>query len=136
MIHRHPLAQKMYNKDFGLLLIRIGIGAAFISHGWMKLESLPDIIGFFHTFGLPAFVAYFISILEFVGGIAILIGAYVSVFGVLLALDMLFAIILVTGKMAAQRGFSAMELEFVLMTVSLGIALAGAGRHAVIDLKR
>jgi putative oxidoreductase len=133
---QHPLVQKFYNRDFGLLLIRIGIGAAFISHGWMKLEDLHGIVGFFGTLGLPAFLAYFIAALEFVGGIAILIGVYVSIFGALLAIDMFFAIILVAGKMAHTRGFSAMELEFVLLTVSLGLSFIGAGRHAIIDCKR
>ena len=133
---QHPLVKKVYNQDIGLLIIRIGLGAAFISHGWMKLENLHGIVGFFATLGLPAFMAYFIALLEFVGGIALILGVYVSVFGGLLAIDMFFAILLVASKVAHQRGFSGMELEFILLTVSLGLALTGAGRHAIIDCKK
>jgi uncharacterized membrane protein YphA (DoxX/SURF4 family) len=133
---QHHLVKKFYNADFGLLIIRIGLGAAFISHGWMKIENIHGIVGFFGTIGLPAFLAYLITALEFVGGVAILLGVYASVFGTLLAIEMLFAIALVARRLVVHAGFSGMELEFILLTVSLGIALAGSGRYAIIDCKR
>lgn len=131
-IMHHPLVKKYYTQDLALLIIRLGLGVAFISHGWDKLAHMNSIIGFFHALGLPVFVAYFIALLEFVGGIGILIGAFVRIFGLLLAVEMFFAIILVADKMIKLRGFGAVELEILLLTMSLAFAITGGGAYSLI----
>ena len=131
----HPVLQNMHNKDLGLLLIRFGIGVAFIYHGWQKVENIPGTINFFFTLGLPAIMAYVIAGIECLGGIAMILGIAVRVFGILLAFDMIGAYILVSSKMISMRGFGAFELEFVLMTIALGVAFAGAGSYALLNKK-
>ena len=137
MIKKHVEKIKTYlDPNLGFLILRIGLGVAFMFHGWTKLEHISDIAGFFGTLGLPAFVAYFVAGLEFVGGAAMILGVYVGIFGSLLAIDMFFAIVLVAWNMARTRGFGGLELEFLLGMMSLGIALVGSGKYAIMELKK
>lgn len=111
--------------DLGLFLIRIGLAAVFIVHGWGKLSSIEGTIAFFATIGLPAFFAWLIGALEFVGGVLLLLGLWVELSGWVLAAIMLFAIILVKGSKGFAGGY---EFELSLLFSALGIALTGGGK--------
>jgi putative oxidoreductase len=132
IIH-HPLVKKYYTKDLALLIIRIALGLAFISHGWNKLDQMNNVVTFFGTLGLAPFFAYFVAALEFVGGIGILVGAFVRIFGLLLAINMFFAIVLVADKMIKVRGFGAIELEVLLLASSLAFAITGGGAYSLMS---
>lgn len=116
------------NADLGMLLIRLGLAAVFIVHGWMKLGAMDATIGFFATLGLPAALAWAVALIEFVGGIAMLLGVYTCVAGGLLAAVMLGAIIVVKGTMGFAGGY---EFDVMLMLAALGVAFAGPGKYAV-----
>ncbi len=59
-----------------LLLVRLSAGIIFAMSGWGKLHRLPDMIDFFRELGIPApeLQAPFVSGLEFVGGILLIVG--------------------------------------------------------------
>ena len=76
---------------------------------------------------LPGLMGPFIALLEFFGGIALLIGLLTRLVALGLAFDMLGAIVLV--KLAA--GFSKYEFEFLLLGSSLALVLTGAGRFSI-----
>ncbi len=85
------------NKDLGLLLLRIGIGIAFIAHGYPKL-FMGGAVGL--TKGLAAagipgglFAAYLAGIAEFFGGIALALGLFFRPLMVVMAINMLVALI-------------------------------------------
>jgi putative oxidoreductase len=111
----------------GLLLIRVAIAVVFIFHGWMKFQNMAGTIGFFHMIHVPAFMAYVVAAVELLGGIAMLLGMWVSVAGYLLAITMVFAILLVKIKI----GFPAIEIDIAMLGASLGIAMVGAGRFSI-----
>ena len=69
----------------------------------------------------------FIGLLEFFGGIALLIGFLTRLFALGFVFDMLVAILLVQLK----RGFSGYELEFLLLGSSLALVFAEAGGFSV-----
>ena len=85
------------HRDLGLLLLRIGIGIAFIAHGYPKLfmggaEGLAK--GLAAT-GIPGgvFAAYLAGMAEFFGGIALILGIFFRPFTVVMAFTMLVALI-------------------------------------------
>jgi hypothetical protein len=76
-----------------LLVIRVYWGWQFAETGWAKLHHLAKITAFFTTLNipLPAFSAYFVSGLELVGGILLILGLGSRLTSFLLAGDMLVA---------------------------------------------
>ncbi|MCA9356260.1 DoxX family protein [Candidatus Nomurabacteria bacterium] len=117
------------NPAFGLLLIRLALASVFIFHGIQKLSNIEGTIAFFASFGLGAFFAWLVSILEVVSGGLMLFGLWTHVAGVILATIMFFSIVLVKGR--GGVGFGAFELDFILMLVAFGMAMTGPGDMAI-----
>jgi putative oxidoreductase len=117
--------------SIGLAVLRVAVATIFIRHGYQKLFvfGFAGVTGAFTHMGvpLPGFTGPFIGLLEFFGGIALLLGFLTRVFALGFVCDMLVAILLVQ----LSRGFSAYELEFLLLGSSLALAFTGAGRFSV-----
>ena len=79
-----------------LLFVRIYWGVQMTQTGWGKLHNLGHVTEFFTSLGLPfpAFTATFISTLEFVCGLLLIVGLLSRFVGLILTLDMLMAYIL------------------------------------------
>lgn len=79
-----------------LLFVRIYWGVQMALTGWGKLHNLGHVTEFFSSLGLPfpAFTATFISTMEFVGGLLLILGLFSRFIGLLLAVDMLMAYIM------------------------------------------
>ncbi len=120
------------NKDIALLLLRIGVGVIFIVAGWGKLTGIEGVQGFFGNLGipLPALMAWVVALVEFVGGIMVLAGAYIRIPAILLAIVMVVAII--TTKIGQE--FTAYRLDMMLLLVNAALALMGAGKYSVTDM--
>ncbi|MFZ0969189.1 MAG: DoxX family protein, partial [Candidatus Acidiferrales bacterium] len=57
-------------RPLGLLLLRLGLGIIFVSHGYPKLFGhTQQWIGNFQHMGFPSYFAYISGILEFFGGL-------------------------------------------------------------------
>ncbi len=76
-----------------LLAVRLYWGWQFAQSGWGKLHHLDKITSFFTTLNIPfpALNAHFISGLEFVGGILLIVGLGAKLTGLLLTGNMLVA---------------------------------------------
>lgn len=120
--------------DPALAVLRFGVGLVFAAHGWQKLFvfGISGVTGAFTQMGvpLPGITGPLIGCLEFLGGIAIILGLLTNLLAVLLACDMLGAILMV--KLGS--GFfspKGMELELLLMLGAIALALAGAGVFSI-----
>ena len=76
-----------------LLAVRLYWGWQFVQTGWGKMHNIGKIAGFFMSLNIPfpAFNAYFVSGLEFFGGLLLIIGFASRFTGLLLAFNMLIA---------------------------------------------
>ena len=119
--------RKYFTPSFGLLILRVAIGAIFIYHGYQKFSNIGATVGFFGMLGLPSFVAYLIATIELLGGIALVLGVGACIFSPLLALTMVFAILLVKRKM----GFGAMEIDLMLLVGNIAILSLGVGKYSI-----
>lgn len=116
------------------LLLRLGIGLTFFFSGLGKvLGGTAGVAGFFGKLGvpLPSLMGPFISYLELIGGLALIVGVLTRVFSLLFVGDMLVALLLVNipatlGK-GLPAGFSNMRVELLLLLGSLALALLGPG---------
>lgn len=117
--------------DLALLLLRVGVGIIFIIAGWNKLTGIDGTINFFGNIGipLPAVMAWVVALVEFLGGIMILLGAYAKIPYLLMAIIMVVA--LLTTKFGGE--FSAMRLDLMLLLSSVALFLMGSGSYSVDD---
>ena len=117
--------------SLGLAALRLAVATIFIRHGAQKLfvYGFAGVTGAFTQMGVPfpGLTGPFIALLEFFGGIALVMGLLTRLVALGFVFDMLGAILLVQLK----RGFSGFELEFLLLASSLALALVGAGRFSV-----
>ncbi|OUC75823.1 DoxX family protein, partial [Streptosporangium minutum] len=127
-------------RPLALLLGRIVIGVVFFAHGWQKFTvmGLDGTAAFFDSLGIPlaGAAAPAVAVLEVVGGIAFILGAGLPVFGPLLALNMIGAIVFLhagNGFFVEKGGF---EFVLTLAATSLAIAFSGGGPLAVDTLLR
>lgn len=121
------------NTDLGLLLVRVGLGLVFIAHGWAKIDGMDGTIGFFASIGLSAFWAYLVAYVEFIGGIAMLVGLFTNWAGMLLAVVMIVAIVMLKLSKGFVGGY---EFDLVLFLSSLAIVIAGPGKYTLRALKK
>jgi putative oxidoreductase len=89
---RFCAATRLLRSPF-LLFVRLYWGWQFAQTGWGKLHNLAHVKDFFSSLGIPApgVMAPFISCLEFVGGILLIVGLGTRLIGLLLAGNMLVA---------------------------------------------
>src|SRR5690348_16864593 len=78
-----------------LLLVRLYWAWQSAQTAWGKLDDIQHVSGYFTCLGIPAAAldAWFVSGLEFVGGILLLIGRGSRLTALLLAIDMMVAYI-------------------------------------------
>lgn len=121
--------------DLGLAVLRVVVGLVFLVHGYQKLfvMGISGTTEFFTQIGapLPGISAPLVSVLEFGGGIALILGLFTPVIAALLTLDMLGAILLVhlpAGFSVAEGGY---EFVLTLLAASLALALTGPGAYAL-----
>ena len=121
-------SRHFYNQSLGLLLIRIAAGLIFLTHGWMKVQNMDSTIMFLGQLGIAVPLVYFISWLEVIGGVALILGVATRLFGLLFGIEMLVATFLV----GFGRGVS---IDLVLALISFGIAFAGSGKYSIYKME-
>lgn len=121
--------ERIKNHDLGLLVLRLAVGIVFVAHGWDKFMEIAQTVSFFETLGMPAFVAYIVAAVEFLGGLALILGTWTTTAGFLLAIVMIAAIFLTKLPSGLLGGY---EYELVLLAGALAVALLGTGKYRVL----
>lgn len=131
------LCAKWKNRSLSLLIIRVVLGAIFIAHGWQKIQAMDQVITFFGTLGLAPWIAYAVTWIEFIGGIALVLGVATCLAGLLLAIVMIGSIVIIMKGpggatfIASQPGVMSYELNAMLLAAALGAVFAGPGKYSL-----
>ena len=130
----HRTGAVSVTRDLALLLARIGLGVLMVAHAKLEYDfagsSIAGVGALFEKSGVPlAAIAGPLNVLfEFVGGAAMVLGLAVRPIGILMALNMVGAWILVhTGGLYAVDN-TGPELVIALGLLSLVLAGSGSGR--------
>ena len=114
--------------------MRVVLGVVFFAHGAQKLLVF-GIAGvganFAHMgFPLPGVAAAVVTLLEFLGGLALIVGLLTRWTAALLAMEMAVAVLKVhlPGGFFLPRGF---EFAFTLCCLSLALMLTGPGKASL-----
>ena len=92
--------------------IRLIVGYGFMEHGYAKLARGPDdFANILHALGMPAptLLAWATVLIELLGGLAVLVGAFIPLASVPMAFVLLVAIVTVH----LPNGFSSIKLQAV-----------------------
>ena len=126
------------NPDLGLAILRVVVGVIFVAHGAPAVfGSMEGTAAVMDSLGvpLPIVAAWAVKLLEFVGGISLIVGFLVTPVALLLATHMMVGIVLVH----AARGFyvvgpdanSGIEFNLLLMAALLMLVFGGPGLAAM-----
>jgi len=119
----------------GLLLLRLGVGLAFILHGWPKLAGGPEHwaqigqsmqlvgVGF-----APAFWGFMAGFSEAVGGLMLLLGLLFRPFCLLLLLTMLIAI---TTHISHGDNFNVYSHALEAAVLFFSLLFIGPGKYSL-----
>jgi putative oxidoreductase len=120
--------------SLGIAILRIAVGIIFAAHGYMKLFvwGIGGTTNAFAGMGVPVpgLTAPLVGVLEFFGGIALIVGVLTRLVSLGMAIDMLVAIFLVRikGGFFAPNGA---EFEILLFVASLALVFTGAGAFSI-----
>jgi len=122
-------------KNFGLLIIRLGLGLSFILHGYPKMFGGPEVwkklgavMGNLGIDFYPGFWGFMAAFAEFGGGIMVLLGFYFRPAVFLMAFTMAMAL-----QMHLFKGdpFKVYSHALELCVIFTGLLFVGPGRFSI-----
>jgi putative oxidoreductase len=114
---------------FLALFLRVWVGANFVAHGYPKLgKGRQQTLQWTRSLGVPAAATYLAMILEFFGGLSLIIGFIVPIVGFFIALEMASVILLKKTKMKAPyMGQNSYEIDITYLMLAIVLIVLGAG---------
>ncbi len=127
--------------------LRLIVGYGFMQHGFAKLSRGPDAFAaILHALGVPAphLMAWVSILTELLGGLAVLVGAFVTFASIPMAIMLLVAIftvhlpngfssikLIAVTSAGAQFGPVGYEVNLLYLACLAGLVLAGPGPFAL-----
>lgn len=128
-----------HKPEWGITILRVAVGVIFLPHGSQKLFvwGVGAVAAYLGKLGIPApmLAAVVVTLVEFGGGLALLLGLYTRWAAGLLAINMLVAILTVH----IQHGFflpEGVEYPLMLMAANLALVFLGSGKASVEGMLR
>ena len=122
-------------KNFGLLVIRVGLGLMFIYHGYPKItggiktwEALGGAMKYVGIHFLPVVWGFLAAVVETVGGFLLIIGLAFRPVCLLLIINLLVATFMMFGRGEGMDG-AAHAIEDAIMFA--GLLFIGPGKYSV-----
>ena len=118
--------------DLPSLILRLAIGTLFIMHGYPKLTAAQRTQGgaWMKSMGMPGALVPFGGVVEFFGGLALILGILTPIVAALSALWMLSTTWLVTTK-AKKKYVGGYEIDITLFLAALALAFLGSGIYSI-----
>ncbi len=117
-------------KAWGIVLLRVVLAIILINHGAMKLfGDTTQLLAFFESTVLPAPAAMLLisGLIEFIGGIAILLGCFNKIASYIIALQ--FAVIILFVNLS--NGLLGLELDLLIFASVLALSTTGPGKWSM-----
>ncbi|MCB9798790.1 DoxX family protein [Candidatus Nomurabacteria bacterium] len=117
-----------------LFIARLIIGVLFVMHGYGKLSDISATQTMFDNMGifLPKIIGPLVGVLELLGGIALILGAYTATAALILGIIMLGALLFVHLKNGIM-GPGGSEMVLVFIAALLPLISNGGGKWALRD---
>ncbi len=114
--------------DLASLVLRLVAGGLMIVHGWPKIKNPKQTAAWIASTGWTwaAGFGYAFTFLEFLGGIALVLGLLTRVVGILFVLEMIATTIFAQKKLG-KKLMSGYELDLMYLVGALALVFLGAG---------
>lgn len=129
-----------YSTDYGILIIRVGIGILFMVFGWPKITGGPEMwkgigasMANIHITFAPAFWGFMAALAEFVGGLCLVLG---FIFRPALATMIFTMFIAALMHYKNGDGFNGYNHALECAIIFLGLFIAGPGKYALKIIRR
>jgi putative oxidoreductase len=128
MLHR-------LDDNVGKLILRLTLGGLMLPHGIAKLvNGIGGIQRMLGNAGLPEVLAYGVFVGEIVAPLMLIVGWYARWGAVLVAINMVFAIMLAHSHeifLLGRAGGWAIELQAFFLLTAIALIFTGPGRLAI-----
>ncbi|MGB7023490.1 MAG: DoxX family protein [Candidatus Acidiferrales bacterium] len=115
-------------KPLALLFLRLGLGIIFIYHGFPKLFThTHQALQQFPHMGFPPYFAYISGIVEFFGGVLLIVGLFTRIAALLLAGEMAIAIVRVHLPQGGPMAVSNYQFPLAVAVAAFTLVAVGAG---------
>ncbi len=122
--------------SIAVVLLRLAIGSLYVYHGYPKLGAArKGTAEWLKSIGFPGWLATLAGVVEFFGGIALILGLLTSIVAALSAIWMIATTWLSIAKIKKKYA-GGYELDITLLLVSLALAAIGGGRFSLDYLLR
>jgi putative oxidoreductase len=117
------------------LFLRVWVGVNFVAHGYPKIKASKQTLQWTKSLSVPAVATYAAIILEFFGGLSLIIGFLVPIVAFFVALEMIGASILKKSKMKGSyitaQNPVAYELDITYLLLAITLVVLGAGAFSI-----
>ena len=126
-------------QPWGVLLLRLVLGAAMIVNGSRKViprggfhggntfAALQQYANNIATLGIPHWLGYISAFAEFVGGMFLVLGLLTRFFALLIAMNMIVALVAVD----LRQGYAGTQYSLALASIAVMLLLTGPGKAAL-----
>jgi putative oxidoreductase len=123
--------------DLISLVLRVAVGATLVAHGIPKVKGgwgaqAGQWVG---SMGVPPFAARLVTVLEFFGGIFLILGLLVPLVAAFFVIQFVAIIAMKASKMKAgfmsSGGKPGYEIDYTYLLLCLAILLMGAGAYSL-----
>jgi putative oxidoreductase len=120
-----------------LLILRVVAGAGLALHGYPKVKGGRVQAGqWMKSMGVPAVSADLVTVLEFVGGIFLVVGLLTRIVAVFFVIQFASITLMKYSKMHAkfvqhEQGKPSFEIDVLYLLLSLAFLFLGAGTYSV-----
>jgi putative oxidoreductase len=117
------------------LLLRLVMGMSLMMHGYPKLKDPKATLKWTDSLGVPAAATIAAILLEFFGGLALIIGFLVPIVSFFIVLEMIGNIALKKTKMKAPylvgQNAAAYEIDVTYILLAITLIVLGAGVFSI-----
>jgi putative oxidoreductase len=116
------------------LLVRVVVGGTLMLHGYPKLKSKEQSVNWMKSIGYPGAAAVLAGLLEFFGGLFLVIGLIVPIVAILFAIQFISIIVMKRTKMKAvyvSTQKPSFEIDVVYLLFSIILIVLGGGAVSI-----
>ena len=116
--------------DWAAVPLRLGMGIILLVAGYQKLMAMDNTVAYFAKLGfpVPAVTGWFIALLEFFGGAALILGLFVTYLGLIFTIEFIVATFLV--KLPGV-GYAQSRLDIMILAAAAALYILGAGPWSI-----